>query len=350
MPDPAVPESAGLDLFGEPIAPVAGRGTYRRADKSSRVAAATSALEYTSLAAQLPARLRMGTSTWSFSGWHGLVYADEYDESTLARSGLSAYSAHPLLRSVGVDRSYYRPLDTDTMSRLRKAVSADFRFLLKAHAALMLPKSARRPVYLEGVPDVFLDADYAIRHVIDPARRVLGETLGVVLFQFSPLGSRVLGYRRELLQRLYEFLRALPVGVNYAIEWRDPEMLGPDYQQMLRACGAVHGHAQHPRMPPVDAQSESLAEQASSSSGPLVIRWLLAPGRSYEAAKAAYAPFDQLVDPDPTARQNIVGLARRALAAGRDVTIIVNNKAEGSAPKSIVELAREFAAAETSLG
>lgn len=350
MPDPAVPESAGLDLFGEPIAPAAGRGTYRRADKSSRVAAATSALEYTSLAAQLPARLRMGTSTWSFSGWHGLVYADEYDESTLARSGLSAYSAHPLLRSVGVDRSYYRPLDTDTMSRLRKAVSADFRFLLKAHAALMLPKSARRPVYLEGVPDVFLDADYAIRHVIDPARRVLGETLGVVLFQFSPLGSRVLGYRRELLQRLYEFLRALPVGVNYAIEWRDPEMLGPDYQQMLRACGAVHGHAQHPRMPPVDAQGESLAEQVSSSSGPLVIRWLLAPGRSHEAAKAAYAPFDQLVDPDPTARQNIVGLARRALAAGRDVTIIVNNKAEGSAPKSIVELAREFAAAETSLG
>lgn len=292
----------------------------------------------------------MGTSTWSFSGWHGLVYADEYDESTLARQGLSAYAAHPLLRSVGVDRSYYRPLDTDTLSRLRKAVSADFRFLLKAHAALMLPKSARRPVYLEGVPDVFLDADHAIRHVIDPARRTLGETLGVVLFQFSPLGSRVLGYRRELLQRLYEFLRALPAGVNYAIEWRDPEMLGSDYQQMLSACGAVHGYAQHPRMPPIDAQGDISAELASATSGPLVIRWLLAPGRSYEAAKAAYAPFDQLVDPDPVARQNIVGLAQRALAAGRDVTIIVNNKAEGSAPKSIVELAREFAAPETSLG
>lgn len=292
----------------------------------------------------------MGTSTWSFSGWQGLVYADEYDESTLARQGLSAYAAHPLLRSVGVDRSYYRPLDTDTLSRLRKAVSADFRFLLKAHAALMLPKSARRPGYLEGVPDVFLDADHAIRHVIDPARRILGETLGVVLFQFSPLGSRVLGYRRELLQRLYEFLRVLPAGVNYAIEWRDPEMLGPDYQQMLHACGAVHGYAQHPRMPPVDAQGDISAALASSTSGPLVIRWLLAPGRSYEAAKAAYAPFDQLVDPDPVARQNIVGLARRALAAGRDVTIIVNNKAEGSAPQSIVELAREFAASETSLG
>lgn len=339
-----------LDLFGEPIAPEAGRAEARRSGKSSRVAAATTAEQYRALAERLPARLRMGTSTWSFSGWQGLVYADEYDESTLARQGLSAYAAHPLLRSVGVDRSYYRPLDTDTLSRLRKAVSADFRFLLKAHAALMLPKSARRPGYLEGVPDVFLDADHAIRHVIDPARRVLGETLGVVLFQFSPLGSRVLGYRRELLQRLYEFLRVLPAGVNYAIEWRDPEMLGPDYQQMLHACGAVHGYAQHPRMPPVDAQGDISAALASSTSGPLVIRWLLAPGRSYEAAKAAYAPFDQLVDPDPVARQNIVGLARRALAAGRDVTIIVNNKAEGSAPQSIVELAREFAAPETSLG
>lgn len=350
MSDPAVPEPAGLDLFGEPLAPAAGRGTPRRVAQSSRVAVAAAALEYASLAAQLPARLRMGTSTWSFSGWHGLVYADEYAESTLARSGLSAYAAHPLLRSVGVDRSYYRPLDADTLARMRKAVSTDFRFLLKAHAALMLPKSARRPVYLEGVPDVFLDVDHAIRHVIDPARRALGETLGVVLFQFSPLGSRVLGYRRELLQRLHDFLRALPVGVNYAIEWRDPEMLGADYQQMLRAAGAVHGYAQHPRMPSVDAQGESSTEQASSTSGPLVLRWLLAPGRSYEAAKAAYAPFDQLIDPDPTARQHIVGLARRALAAGRDVTIIVNNKAEGSAPKSIIELAREFAAPETALG
>jgi len=349
MSDPAVPESAGFDLFGEPIAPAPGCGAHRRAEKSARVAAATAATEFTSLAAQLPARLRMGTSTWSFSGWHGLVYADEYDESTLARQGLSAYAAHPLLRSVGVDRSYYRPLDTETLSRMRKAVSTDFRFSLKAHAALMLPKSARRPVYLEGVPDVFLDADHAIRHVIDPARRVLGETLGVVLFQFSPLGSRVLGYRRELLQRLYEFLRVLPGGVNYAIEWRDPEMLGPDYQQMLRASGAVHGYAQYPRMPSVDAQGDIVAE-LDSSSGPLVIRWLLAPGRSYEAAKAAYAPFDRLVDPDPVARRNIVELARRALAAERDVTIIVNNKAEGSAPKSIVELAREFAAPETSLG
>lgn len=291
----------------------------------------------------------MGTSTWSFSGWQGLVYADEYDESTLARQGLAAYVAHPLFRSVGVDRSYYRPLDAETLSRMRKAVSADFRFLLKAHAALMLPKSARRPVYLEGVPDVFLDADHAIRHVIDPARRALGETLGVVLFQFSPLGARVLGYRRELLQRLYEFLRALPGDVTYAVEWRDPEMLGVDYQQMLRTVGAVHGHAQHPRMPSIELQGECAAEFAQPSS-PLVIRWLLAPGRSYEGAKAAYAPFDRLVDPDPSARQKIVALARRSLAAGQDVTIIVNNKAEGSAPQSIVELAREFAAPETTLG
>lgn len=306
------------------------------------------AAEYPSLAARLPTRLRMGTSTWSFAGWRGLVYADEYDESTLARQGLSAYAAHPLLRSVGVDRSYYRPLDAETLSRLRKAVTDDFRFLLKAHAALMLPKSARRPAYLEGVPDVFLDADHAIRHVIDPARRTLGETLGVILFQFSPLGARVLGFRRELLQRLYEFLRALPADVNYAVEWRDPEMLGAGYEQLLRACGAVHGYAQHPRMPPVDEQVNVVGEDAAAR--PLVIRWLLAPGRSYEAAKAAYAPFDRLVDPDPVARQKIVALARAALVAGSDVTLIVNNKAEGSAPQSIVELAREFAATEPTLG
>ena len=75
-----------------------------------------------------------------------------------------------------------------------------------------------------------------------------------------------------------------------------------------------------------------------------LLRWLLAPGKGYEEARAAYAPFDRLVDPDVATRERIVTLARNALARGREVLIIVNNKAEGSAPCSVVELARAFAA------
>ena len=336
----AVPEQQS-DLFGGLSTAAEGAGRRR----SVQVRAVARDPEHVALANRLPAQLRFGTSTWSFSGWQGIVYDGEYDESRLAREGLAAYAQHPLLRAVGVDRSYYRPLTGDTLTRMRKAVSGDFRFLLKAHAALMLPKSASRPSFLSGVGDVFLDADHAMRLVVDPARRALGETLGVVLFQFSPLGERVLRHRSALLERLHGFLRALPPGVSYAIEWRDTAMLGADYQSLLADVGAVHACVAHPRMPPVDEQGADLA-----AAGPLVIRWLLAPGRGYQEAKAAYAPFDRLVDPDVEARRRIVELLLDATRRGREAVVIVNNKAEGSAPLGIAELARECAVRAASLG
>lgn len=294
------------------------------------------------LAARLPATVRFGTSTWSFPGWAGIVYRGEHDEAKLARDGLAAYARHPLLRAVGVDRSFYAPLTAPTLQRMAAAVPADFRFLLKAHAALTTPKSARRPAFLQGAPEAFLDADYATRVVVDPARRLLGEKLGVVLFQFSPLGERVLRHRALLLERLGAFLAALPRGVAYACEWRDAAMLGPDYHATLAAAGAVHGCCAHPRMPPVDEQGDH-ETAAGPSAGPLVVRWLLRGDRGYDEARAAYAPFDKLCDPDPGVRSRIASMLSSAAAHGRETILIVNNKAEGSSPLSIAALARQMA-------
>jgi len=301
----------------------------------------------TALAARLPSTVRFGTSTWSFPSWAGIVYGGDYDEAKLARDGLAAYARHPLLRAVGVDRSFYAPLNAPTLERMAAAVPADFRFLLKAHAALTTPRSARRPAFLQGAPEAFLDADYATRVVVDPARRLLGEKLGVVLFQFSPLGERVLRHRALLLERLGAFLAALPRGVTYACEWRDAAMLGPDYHATLAAAGAVHGLCAHPRMPPVDGQGVDPqgedAVAAGSAAGPLVIRWLLRGDRGYDEARAAYAPFDRLCDPDPAVRGRIAALLTAAAARGREAILIFNNKAEGSAPLSIAALAGQMA-------
>ncbi len=302
-----------------------------------KVAAAPVDDEVRVLASKIPPGVRFGTSTWSFSGWQGIVYGGEYDETKLSRDGLAAYARHPLLRSVGVDRSYYRPLDDKTLQRMTDAVGDDFRFLIKAHAALMLPKSARRPDYLMGVPDVFLDAAYATRNVVEPALRILGEKLGVILFQFSPLGDRVLRYRRELLERLEGFLSALPKVARYAVEWRDAAMLGPDLAELLARHGVAHGFAAHPRMPLIDEQATF-----DIGEGPIVIRWLLRRDRAYEEARETYAPFDRLVEPDLEARRRILSLLRGVVGQGREAIVIVNNKAEGSAPLSVLQLAREW--------
>ena len=320
------------DLFA---APDDGRAA---ATRSRAVEPAEHSPRLGELAAQLPRLLRLGTSSWSFPGWRGLVYAGpEHRPTALAKQGLAAYARHPLLRAVGIDRGYYAPVPEQVLARYAAEVPRSFRFLLKAHAALTTPPSGTRPPFLQGAPDLFLDVAHARGAVLEPARRALGETLGVLLFQFPPLPPSVWRRRDELLARVYDFLRALPPDVPYALEWRNREILGGDYHAMLAAAGAVHAPCSHPRMPPVDEQGVDV------TAAPLVaIRWLLGHGRGYEEARAAYAPFDRIVEPDEPARERIATLVARAIQSGRDALVIVNNKAEGSAPLSIAALAQRL--------
>jgi uncharacterized protein YecE (DUF72 family) len=60
----------------------------------------------------------------------------------------------------------------------------------------------------------------------------------------------------------------------------------------------------------------------------------------YEQAKALYEPFNALVDPDTSTRATLAKVMRATAGAGFDVYVTINNKAEGSAPLSVLELAR----------
>jgi hypothetical protein len=64
----------------------------------------------------------------------------------------------------------------------------------------------------------------------------------------------------------------------------------------------------------------------------------------YEAAGRRYAPFDRLVDADPSSRTVITMLCLEALASHRPAFVIVNNNAEGSAPLSVGKLAEQIVA------
>ncbi|HEY1332765.1 MAG TPA: DUF72 domain-containing protein, partial [Myxococcaceae bacterium] len=94
--------------------------------------------EMREIGARLPGDLRLGTSSWSFPGWTGLVYAREAGTEVLARQGLPAYAGHPLLRTVGVDRTFYGPVPVETFRSWAASVPEDFRSLVKAHEALTL--------------------------------------------------------------------------------------------------------------------------------------------------------------------------------------------------------------------
>ncbi len=298
---------------------------------------APSAGEWQTVADALPDLLRMGTSSWSFPGWTGSVWDRELPPGRLSRIGLEAYARHPLLRAVAIDRGYYEPLDAATLRRYADQVPDDFRFLLKADRRLLFPDGPGAD------PDLYLNPAWAAEEVVGPALDGLGRKLQSLLFQFAPVPATRLGGPRRFAEELYRFLDRLPREIRgrMHVEVRTPALLTPDLGQALHHAGAGLGRVVHPEMPEVAGQA-SRTSSPSDEHGALLVRWMLQRGHRYAEAKEAWAPFREMQAPDPDARGAVADAVRAAVAAGRAALVIVNNKAEGSAPASIEALAQRL--------
>lgn len=295
------------------------------------------------LGAALPPLLRFGTSSWGYSGWKDLVYDRASTDQALAREGLGAYAAHPLLRAVGVDRSHYQPPKTEVFADYAAAVPGHFRFLVKAHDHCTLAAFPRHPRYGERAGAAnprFLDPAYAAEAVVGPFAVGLGAKAGPLLFQFAPQPLSLLSSRHGaagFADRLHAFLRGLPRGPCYAVEVRNRDLITPQFAAALADLRACPCPVVWPGMPPLEEQAATLGVDRAPA---LVLRWMLRPGDSHEAAGARFSPFDRLAEPDDAQRDAVARLAVAAVARRRPALIIVNNNAEGCAPLSIQRVAR----------
>ena len=330
-----------------PISPESANQAPAVRKAGAKVGAAVSDPALIALARALPPALRLGTSTWSYPGWAGLVWDREYPEATLSRHGLAAYARHPLLRAVSIDRTFYQPLDAMRLLQYAAQVPEGFRFTVKAPAMItdaMLRDDEGRS--LRPNP-YFLDAAHASRIFIEPLQQGLSTKLGAAVFQLSPLPAYWLETRMpQLIERLHAFLRAMPAlrdtspdGV-IAVEVRDRQWLTPAFEQALKDVGATYCLGLHARMPPL---SEQLPVLRALWPGPLVCRWNLNPlhgAFGYEDAARKYEPYDRLQDPDLQTRHELARVINGVTNAGQNAFVTISNKAEGCAPLSVIELAK----------
>ncbi|CAN7540393.1 DUF72 domain-containing protein [Acidovorax sp. LjRoot117] len=303
------------------------------------------------LAAALPPQLRMGTSSWTYPGWKGLVWEGEHSESMLSKQGLPVYAQHPLLRTVSIDRSFYRPLTVSQYERYASQVPDDFRFVVKAPSlvtdALVRAEDGRGR---EPNP-AFLSPELARSEFVEPALQGLGHKLGVLVFQLSPLPLAQLDRLSLLLERLRAMLLAQPAlaplapdGV-IAVEVRDPEWLTPAFAAVLREAGATYCLGLHAKMP---ALKDQLPVLRALWPGPLVCRWNLHPVHGpygYEDAEKLYQPYDRLHHPDEETRTELAAVIAGMTGRGQNAFVTISNHAEGSAPHTVLGLARAVAAA-----
>jgi uncharacterized protein YecE (DUF72 family) len=322
---------------------------------SGSVGPAAVAERTAAIARRLPANVFLGTSSWTFPGWEGIVYDRKGSMAQLADRGLEAYASHPLFRTVGLDRAFYRPPPRAEFEKLARQTPHGFRFLVKAYQGLTRPDADDRgrthgdAAKHKSTNALFLDASFALHEVIQPALEGLGTRCGPIVFQFPPLDLKSLGGAGAFIKKLGGFIERLSshpssTGACLCVEVRNRELLSEEHAGSYAAALGASGHvvAVHPTMPSPLAQAsvfERAGRDVCAASTPLVVRWMLRANHQYDEAKELYSPFNRLVEEDVPSRLEIASLVAKALKSGRDAFVIINNKAEGSAPMSVEELA-----------
>jgi len=139
---------------------------------------------------------------------------------------------------------------------------------------------------------------------------------------------------------LHRFVDALPKDLAYAIELQEPRYLTLTYAKLLAAYNLSHVFTTAPGMPPLLEQARLVP-----TSPEIIVHVVDSTGQG-ATRRAAFAPFDQIRERNISTRREIV----RLLTAFKGVPayVLVHNEAEGSAPITILALARMLTAGTAS--
>jgi uncharacterized protein YecE (DUF72 family) len=280
--------------------------------------------------------LRLGTCSWKYDTWKGLVYEplktyrpDEY---------LVDYAKK--LDSVEVDQWFWslfpgslRLPDPEAVRFYAKSVPDDFVFTVKAPNSLTLThyysKQTPQNAAFAGKPNPsFLDHDLLCRFL--DALSPLESRLGPVMFQFEYLNKQKMASKEVFFERFGEFIDAAPKGYRYAVEIRNPNYLSPAFFSFLkdRDLGFVYLDGYY--MPPIGQVFDKFKPETASFQ---VIR--LHGGDRLEIEGETGEVWNKVVAPKPGGLKAAAKIVR-ANAKKRVLTYLnLNNHYEGSAPLSI---------------
>ena len=298
------------------------------------------------------ARVRFGTSSWNYEGWGGIVYRDvaAYG-SRFERLSLGEYARDPRFRTVGADSLYYAaPADRIPMlTRYRDLIGAvpGFEVCPKIWHGITARRYTGQQQAQWRMPEenpIFLDGDAFVDAVLLPLQQTLGEHLGPLILEVQE-NDLAPDEFAVALDRFLSDAQARAT-LRMVVELRTLSHFTDRYVDVLRAHGVGHCLNSWTRMPPIGWQHERLTARGGTG-GPVLVRALLRPGalgpgggavrpgNTYENAVKQYQPYDQIRQPLPDVRADILRVITETLG---DVYIIVNSRLEGCAPLTIEAL------------
>jgi uncharacterized protein YecE (DUF72 family) len=283
----------------------------------------------------------IGTSSWKYPGWREMLYDEsryvwrgKFAMSRFEKNCLAEYAE--VFKTVCVDAAYYTFPSLPYLEGLAAQVPADFQFGFKVTDEITLKKYPNLPRFGQraGKPnDHYLQGEVFERGFLQPCASIR-RRVGVLIFEFSRFFPTDYQHGREFVADLDSFLGKLPPGWPYAIEMRNKHWLKQEYFDCLARHDVSHVYNSWTEMPSV---GEQMALPGSQTNPELVAaRFLLKPGRAYEAAVKSFQPYDQTKEVNDEARQAGTRLIKEGKKnANRKTFIFVNNRLEGNALQTI---------------
>ena len=291
----------------------------------------------TALASLANEEIYIGTSSWKYEGWLGLLYTDEryrtrgrLSHAKFDKNCLTEYSR--VFKTVCLDAGFYQFPSQKMIDGYLSQVPSDFRMSIKVTEDITVRKFPTLPRYGKRagmMNDRFLDADLFIASFLGPLAPHKDQ-IGTLIFEFGHFHPGDWERGRQFVEALDHFFSQLPKGWDYSVEVRNQSLLQPEYFEVLRRHGVAHTFNSWSRMPSV---TEQMQLPGSFTADFATARFLLKPGRNFEQAVEKFSPYTEIKEPNPEARMALIDLLTTPGKPGRPGRrfLYVNNRLEGCA-------------------
>jgi uncharacterized protein YecE (DUF72 family) len=275
-------------------------------------------------------RLVIGTCSWKYPSWEGLVYV-----SRTPLDFLTEYARR--YRSVEVDQWFWSlgkggiglP-SAEVVDAYDRATDAGFTFTVKCPNALTLTHHYAKTKQLQE-NQAFLDPALFMAFYSSLGR--LHAKVGLYIFQFEYLNKAKMPDRSTFMSALQRFFDALPPDLPYAVEIRNPRWIDSLWLESLTrmhvAPVLLQGYWMDDMAAMIDRQLDHL--------GPVVCLRLHGDDRD-GIEEQTKGEWNAIVRPKDEELVRIAASITRLLQGDRVVYLNVNNHYEGSAPLTIDKL------------
>jgi|WetSurSiteA1Bulk_404760.scaffolds.fasta_scaffold06692_1 uncharacterized protein YecE (DUF72 family) len=278
--------------------------------------------------------IRIGTCSWKYDSWKGIVYSD-----SRSKNHLKEYSQK--FNTVEIDQwfwSLFPPAkfvlpQKNVVEEYAKSVPDDFLFTIK------IPNSITLTHFYNDVKEdplrtnpFFLSVEI-FNEFLNTIEPIIKKT-GCLIFQFEYLNKQKMNSLSDFQLKFLEFQKKLgnkvpPIG----IEIRNPNYLNEKYFEFLSNQNLFHVFLEGYYMPPIREIYSKFKKHIKN----LAIIRLHGPDRK-GIEKIANDNWNQIYISRDTEIKSVVEMIKELQANEVDLFVNVNNHFEGSAPLTIEKI------------